>query len=266
MLAWLESLTVLEQVLLYIAIPATLLLLLQTILLLVGLGGEQEANADSPEGSALLDADASHDFLDLDGDGVPDAPADFDLHDGDLHCDVCSDAHAGDIHWEDVHSGDFHDGDAHADHAHHGEGNAGPLHILTLRGIVAFLTLFGWSGLLFCQIGLHWLLALFLAVQIGIIGMVAVAFILREALRLQSDGTLDIRNALGQPGTVYLTIPAERTGPGKVNVLVQEQMREFEAVTEEETPILTGADVFVIGITQGDTLIVRPLIIENNNI
>lgn len=259
MLAWFESLTVLEQILLYVAIPATLLLLIQTVLLFIGMGGEHETGADSPEGSALLDADASHDFLDLDGDGTPDTPVDLDLHEADLHCDMCGADHAGDIHFDDVHSGDLHDGNAPADHAHHGEGNAGPLHILTLRGIVAFLTLFGWSGLLFCQMDIHWLLALFLAVQIGIIGMVAVAFILREALRLQSDGTLDIRNALGQAGAVYLTVPARRTGLGKVNVLVQEQMREFEAVTEEEDPIPTGADVFVIGITQGDTLIVRPL-------
>ena len=104
---------------------------------------------------------------------------------------------------------------------------------------------------------MHPLIALFLAVQIGVIGMVSVAVILREALRLQSDGTLDIRNALGRTGSVYLTVPAGRVGPGKVNVLVQEQLREFEAVTDEERPIPTGADVLVTGVTGGDTLVVE---------
>lgn len=229
MLAWLEALTLLERVMFYIAIPATLLLLIQTVLLFVGFGGEHDGDADSPDGTALIDA--GHDIsIDLDANGTPD-------------CDC------GDLHEVPLHDGD----------AHHGDGAAGPLHILTLRGVVAFLTLFGWSGLLFCQLGLHWLLVLFLAVQIGIIGMVAVAFILREALRLQSDGTLDIRNALGETGTVYLTVPANRAATGKVNVLVQEQMREFEAVTDSEMPISTGSDIIVTGITGGDTLVVKGL-------
>lgn len=236
MLAWLESLTLLEQILLYVAIPATLLLLIQTVLLFLGMGGEHDGTADSPEGAALLDMDAAHDFVDLNGDGIPDMPHDLELHGG--HCDACGEHNAG-------------------EHNHEGSGNG--LHVLTLRGIVAFFTLFGWSGLMFCQLNFHWFLALFLAVQVGIIGMVGVAFILREALRFQEDGTLDIRNAVGLPGSVYLTVPGERSGVGKVNVVVQEQLREFEAVTEEKEPIPTGADVLVTGITNGDTLIVKAL-------
>lgn len=233
MLAWLDSLTLLEQILLYIAIPATVLLLLQTALLLVvGIGG---ADGDS---DTQLDLDGGDDLsLDLDGDGIPDVHMEVgDLHSEDIHCDLCDDKHEGSVHT--------------------GDGTAG-LNLLTLRGLVAFFTLFGWSGLLFCQLGLHWLLALFLGIQLGIVGMVAVAFILREALRLQADGTLDIRNALGRAGSVYLTIPAERRGQGKVNVLVQEQIREFEAVTDSETPIPTGAEVIIVAITNGDTLVVQ---------
>ena len=125
-----------------------------------------------------------------------------------------------------------------------------------VRGVVAFLTLFGWSGLWLSQLGLHPLLAAFLAIQIGVIGMVGVALILRSALRLQYDGTLDLRNAVGLAGTVYLTVPARRGGCGKVNVLVQEQLREFEAVTEEAEPIPTGEKVLVTGLAGEDTLLV----------
>lgn len=236
MLAWLDSLTVLELVLLCTAVPASLLLIIQTLLLFIGLGGDHDATADSPDGNALIDLDHGGDVtLDLDdGTGGLVGDAHFDLHAG--HCDACGGEH---------NAGDHHDG------------AGGGLHILTLRGIVAFFTLFGWSGLLFSMLGLHWLLSLFLAVQVGVIGMVAVALILREALRLQSDGTLNIRNALGLSGTVYLTVPAARREPGKVNVTVQDQLREFEAVTDSETPIPTGADIRVVGITGGDTLIVE---------
>ena len=229
--AWLESLTVLQRVMLFIAVPATLLLLIQTVMLLIGLGsGEEDADGADLDGDGIPDS-MEAETVDLDGDGIPDG-----LHEG-------------------IHS----DGDAGADNDAHGSLLSG-LHIFTIRGFITFFTLFGWSGLLFLTLGLHWLLSLFLAVQIGIIGMVVVAVILREAMHLQSDGTLDVRNALGKRGNVYLTVPAKGQGTGKVNVTVQEQLREFEAVTRETVPIPTGSEIVVVGLTEDGTLVVSPFL------
>ena len=237
--AWLESLTVLQRIMLFIAVPATLLLLIQTVMLFIGLGGG-DGDADGGldgDGSDAVDLDPDGDGIsggaavDLDGDGVPDG-----LH-GEIHA-------GGD-------TGEGADG--------HGGFFSG-LHVFTIRGFITFFTLFGWSGLLFLTLGMHWFPALFLAIQIGIIGMVAVAVILREALRLQSDGTLDVRNALGERGSVYLTVPAQGQGTGKVNVTVQEQLREFEAVTQETAPIPTGSEIVVVGLTEDGTLVVSPVL------
>ena len=74
--------------------------------------------------------------------------------------------------------------------------------------------------------------------------------------RSSISGTMDIRNALGCGGRIYLTVPEMRRGQGKVNVTVQGQLREFECVTDMENTIPTGAEVTVIGISGGDTLIV----------
>lgn len=49
MTAWWQSLTTLEHALLYIAIPATLILVIQTILLFVGGGLGGEDCGDSPD-------------------------------------------------------------------------------------------------------------------------------------------------------------------------------------------------------------------------
>lgn len=238
MFIWLEALSLPERILLYIAVPATLVLLIQTLLLLVGAGGGHDAAADGDaswdlDGDGIpddlsLEMDVDGSAVDLDGDGVPDAPAgDGDAADGG----------------GEVHTGLF-----------------SGLNVFTIRGFVTFFTLFGWSGLLFFELGLHPIPALFLAVQVGVIGMVGVALILRAALGLQFDGTLEIRRALGQPGSVYLTVPAGRTGRGKVNVVVQEQLQEFEAVTDAERPIPTGADIIVTGVLNGDTLVVAEVI------
>lgn len=237
MAAWWQTLTTLEQVLLYIAVPATLVLLIQTALLFLGGGPEGDGGDLSHDGmpdggDGALDADWGDtpdtgwaDGADLAPDGPPEG--DFLPHDGEM----------------EIHSGGEHPSQA--------------LHIFTLRGVVAFLTLFGWSGLWFSQLGLPGFLAVFLAVPVGFAGMVAIALMVREALKLQYDGTLNPRNALGRPGEVYLAIPPARSGQGKVTVLVQEQLREFEAVTDSVDPIPTGAPVVVTGLA-GDALVVAP--------
>ena len=212
MAAWWQSLTLLEHILLYIAVPATLILVLQTVLLFAGgafdSDGDADGGPDDPEG--------------VPGDGEPGGPP----------------------------------GDADA----HGQpdGPDSGLHLFTVRGVVAFLVLFGWGGLWLCQLGVPGLLAVFLAVPIGFAGMVGIALAVRQAVRLQYDGTLDPRNAVGLTGTVYLTVPAGRAAPGKVELTVQEQLREFEAVTDSPEPIPTGDPVRVTGLAGRSTLLVEP--------
>ena len=76
-----------------------------------------------------------------------------------------------------------------------------------------------------------------------------VALMLRGALRLQSDGTMDLKNALGLCGTVYLTVPPRRQGTGKITLVLQGQLGEFEALTDEAEPLKTGQSVQVVGLS-----------------
>lgn len=237
--AWWASLTWLERIFAYVAFPATLLLLLQTLMLLFGLGNDSDGDADVD-----LDGDGIPD-LDLDGDGVPD----LDL-DGDGIPDLDGDMDAGDID-ADTDA----DGDGDADVGDHPGLFAG-LKLFTLRGIVAFFAVCGWGGLWLLRMGMHPIFAVFLAIAMGFWAMLLMALFLRVALKLQDDGTLDFRNALGTAGTVYLTIPARRTGEGKVHVVVQDQLRELEAVTDDEAPIPTGTEIVVVGLSGGNTLVV----------
>ena len=78
---WWQSLSLLEQILLYIAVPATLILLIQTILLFVGGVAGGDADADASCDGEVLDSGVMDvgDGLDLDGDGIPDLELDADL-------------------------------------------------------------------------------------------------------------------------------------------------------------------------------------------
>lgn len=242
--AWWESLTWLERMFAYVAFPATLLLILQTLMLLFGLGHDADADAD---------ADVDGDFdagLDLDGDGIPDG-VDLDgdgLADGAVWgAELDTDAGA---------DGPDADGDGATDGDHDAGGPFGGLKLFTLRGIVAFLAVCGWGGLWLLHMGLHPVLAVFLGIAMGFWAMLLMALFLRVALKLQDDGTMDHRNALGKAGAVYLTIPAGRTGAGKVHVMFQEQLHELDAVTDDPAPIPTGTEVVVIGLSGENTLVV----------
>jgi hypothetical protein len=75
--------------------------------------------------------------------------------------------------------------------------------------------------------------------------------------KLQSSGTIDIKNAIGQQGTVYLTIPA--TGSGQVSVAVQGSLKIFDAVSEGNKKIPTGEKIKVINVIDNKTLVVTKL-------
>lgn len=67
--------------------------------------------------------------------------------------------------------------------------------------------------------------------------------------RLQSSGTLNLENAMGQEGTVYLTIRPGK--PGKVQLAVQERVTVWEAITEKQEELKTGQTVRVVKISAG---------------
>ncbi|OQA23767.1 MAG: hypothetical protein BWY59_02539 [Verrucomicrobia bacterium ADurb.Bin345] len=73
--------------------------------------------------------------------------------------------------------------------------------------------------------------------------------------KLQSGGgTLNLQNAVGREGTVYLTIPAN--GAGKVSVVVQNRLGEFEATSESGEELKTGTSIRVVGVTGDKVLVV----------
>ena len=202
MVAWWQSLSVISQIFACVAIPTSLVLLIQTVLMLIGIGAD-----------ALDGADAD---LDLDGDGVLDQ--------------------------------EFMDPDP--------SGLDG-LRIFTVRGVIAFAVVFGWVGLVMDTAGVALWLTIVVATAAGAAMMVLLAVMMRAVMRLRSDGTLDNRNALGVSGRVYLTVPASRTGEGKVNVLLQGSYVERDAVTDEAAEIPTGCEVVVTGLSGQTTLVVK---------
>lgn len=140
-------------------------------------------------------------------------------------------------------------------HLHHGahETSSG-LQLFSVRTLTAAIAFFGLGGLGARSLGATTLLTIIAAVLLGAMGMFGVAVSMRAMLGLQRDATLDIRNAMGQFGTVYVPVPGSLGGVGKVTLAVQGRTVEYQAVTLEGSLLPTGAPVVVVGIRDDDTL------------
>ncbi len=130
--------------------------------------------------------------------------------------------------------------------------------ILSFRFIMAALAFFGIAGHIGNAGGYPMVVTLSIAVGMGFAAMVAVGWMMQMLYKLKSDGTVNIKNAIGTIGTVYLTIPAKNAGVGKVTLSIQNRTMEYQAVTQEEEAITTGARVEVCNIVDVNTIEVKP--------
>lgn len=142
------------------------------------------------------------------------------------------------------------------DEAHHDTDSS--FKILSLHGLTAFFMMFGLVGLsLSRQALVPDVLAVLAGVAAGVFTVWLIGKLFAGMKKLQSDGTMRIVNAIGQEGKVYLTIPTG--GAGQVQVVVQGQMRLFDAVCSDKERVATGERVTVIDITGVNTLVVEKI-------
>ena len=151
--------------------------------------------------------------------------------------------------------GDF-PSDSHDIDGHHADSDVG-FKVLSLQGITSFLAMFGLVGL-----------ALYRESQAGILFSMTGAIIAGAASvwiikkmfqlfgKLQSSGTIDIDNAVGAQGNVYLKIP--QGGVGRVLVKVKNSLREFDATAVDENEIPSDTPIRVVWV-DGKILVVEKI-------
>ncbi|MBN2511570.1 MAG: NfeD family protein [Sedimentisphaerales bacterium] len=119
---------------------------------------------------------------------------------------------------------------------------------LSLQGLTAFFMMFGLVGwAMLRQSKLPAGISLIGAAAAGAGTVWLVKQIFRWAGALQSSGTLNLHNAVGCEGTVYLTIKPGQTG--KVQVTVQGRLMELDARSESDQEIKTGEPIRVVHIS-----------------
>ncbi len=141
--------------------------------------------------------------------------------------------------------------------AHIADGDSIPFQFLSLKNIVAFFAVFGWSGIGFINAGRAAWLVVILAVICGLLMMLAMAALFYFMSKLAENGTLKMKNAVGKLGEVYLVIPANRGGMGKVQLNVQGSLRTLDALTDENSAIPTNSIIEVLDVIDEQILLVK---------
>jgi hypothetical protein len=129
--------------------------------------------------------------------------------------------------------------------------------LLSVRTISAGTALFGSVGLWLGGRGMPLIVSLPAAVAAGIAAAVGTAYVTRQLLRFESDGSLRLGNAVGESATVYLPVPARRAGFGLVQLRLQGRTVELRAVADEAAEIPTGSSVVIVAV-EGDMVEVTP--------
>ena len=202
MAAWWDALSGLAKFFYIIAVPATLVLLIQFILTIIGVagGGDMDADAD-------VDAD-----VDIDGD-----------------IDADTDA--------DISSADF--------------------RLVSFRTIIAFLTVFPWTGIMLLEEGVDVPLVFTYATLAGLAAMFGVGYLFYYMGKLQYNGNTRYKNAIGQTAEVYIPLLKENGYAGKVQVIIQGQLIEAAAIAVDEMEHKTGELVKTVGVRGLTTLLVK---------
>ena len=134
------------------------------------------------------------------------------------------------------------------------------MNLYTFRNLVNFLLGMSWTAILLKDEIRSKALLVIIAFAAGVALVAAVMYMFRWLSRMQQSGNIDVfKVAVGCQGKVYLTIPEERKGNGKVQITINDSVREYDAVTDSEFPLRTGTSIKVIEVLDASTLLVEEL-------
>jgi hypothetical protein len=128
----------------------------------------------------------------------------------------------------------------------------------SIRSVIAFFTFFGWTGVYLLSHGYSVSMSVFVSLLSGGAAMFVVAYMIFQFARMEKSGTVNVFNALEHTGEVYLSIPEQPGGRGKVHIVVDGTLHEFDAETNGLS-LPTGSQVKVIDVLDDQVLLVEPM-------
>jgi len=134
----------------------------------------------------------------------------------------------------------------------------GGISLFTIKSLTAFFAIGGWSGMVAAGAGCKEWLTVIIALIAGCTAFYLVYLAFKQFTKMQSSGNIDLKNAIGRTVSVYVSIPENMTGKGKITMNLQERFTEIDAMTKENRKIKTDELVEIVELL-GDTVIVKSI-------
>ena len=119
------------------------------------------------------------------------------------------------------------------------------LSIFTIKSMTAFFALGGWCGFVaqtFMEDNI-WA-PILIAVATGTAALFGVEYTMRGIAKLQNSGNIVKSKLVGATATVYVSIPENRSGRGKITLTAQGRYMELDAVTDgERIPVDSSVEI-----------------------
>jgi len=214
---WWEALSNFEKTFWYVAIPFSVVLIIQMILTFAGMGGEDTdiGGGDTDISGLDLDAEVDIDISDMDASEAAGSAGDLSDMDPSFHFFTIRSfiAFFTLFGWAGIAAIDA------------GLSKTITIIIAITAGLVAM-------------------------------GLISTLFYFVSKM-VDSGGALRIKNALNKVGDVYIPVKANAGNVGKIQITIQGSLREMQAITKKEEDLSTGTVVRVTGIVSNSILVVE---------
>ncbi|MGI9623487.1 MAG: hypothetical protein ACR2PK_11670 [Acidimicrobiales bacterium] len=128
---------------------------------------------------------------------------------------------------------------------------------LSVRSLTAFFGGFGWAGLAAQQAGWSNAASILVGLAVGLGFFLVAGFLFLQAKKLTSSGNVDYKSTVGSTGSVYLSIPANRSGPGKIEVTASGRISVVSALTDDGEEIPSKTRIRIMEVVDETTVLVE---------
>lgn len=116
--------------------------------------------------------------------------------------------------------------------------------IFTTKNLLAFLTMFSWSGMACIKFGLGTLATLSISTGAGVVMVLILSSLFFLMNKLRHENIPTIKDAVGKSAKVYCKIP--KNGRGQVSVIVNGSLQTIDAIAKGGKTFDTGDSVEVV--------------------
>lgn len=135
----------------------------------------------------------------------------------------------------------------------------GAMQLFTIRNFINFLLGLGWGGVCLYAVIPNTIVLSIVSILVGVLFVYIFLIIYKQLRKLERNGAYHIDDCVGQTVDVYLTVPANRSGMGKVQISFSGSVQELGAMTDSDEPLRSGAKVRVLDVIDGTTVLVEKL-------